>query len=334
MSQVEIRAEDLAQRLGGALRQCDPDRVFTGVKPLDEADEASISFLSNPRYVQKAKLSRAGLILVDSKADLGTRPHLIMENPYWGFAQSVGLFYPEPEPAWCEAPIHPSVRLGEGCRIGPGVTIGANTVLGRNCILHPGVHIGDDCLLGEDCEIYSGVVLYRRTRLGNRVRIHANSVLGSDGYGYVLVNGRHEKVPQAGFVALEDDVELGACVTIDRGVLGATLVQQGTKIDNLCQVAHNVQIGKHCLIISQTGISGSSSLGDHVTLAGKVGVIGHLHIGSRSIVAGNTMVGKDLPEGSFVAGYMARPHRQWLECQAALNRLPGILKKLSRRETS
>ncbi|WP_005035672.1 UDP-3-O-(3-hydroxymyristoyl)glucosamine N-acyltransferase [Holophaga foetida] len=333
MSQIEIKAEDLAQRLGGALRHCAPDRVFTCVKPLEEADAGAVSFLANPKYAQKAQESRAGLILADPKAQLGEHPQLIMENPYWGFAQAVGIFHPETEPAWSEAPIHPSATLGHGCRIAPGVTIGARTTLGQNCTLHPGVHIGDDCRIGDDCEIYSGVVLYRRTRLGNRVRIHANSVLGSDGYGYVLVNGRHEKVPQAGYVELEDDVELGACVTIDRGVLGATLVQQGTKIDNLCQVAHNVQIGKHCLIISQVGISGSASLGDYVTMAGKAGVIGHLHIGSRSIVAGNTMVGKDLPEGSFVAGYMARPHRQWLECQAALNRLPAILKRLSRKDS-
>lgn len=333
MSQTEIKAEELAQRLGGALRHCAPDRVFTCVKPLEEAGTDAVSFLANPKYAQKALASQAGLILVDPKAQVGERPQLVMENPYWGFAQAVGLFYPETEPAWSEAPIHSSATLAEGCRIAPGVTIGARTTIGKNCVLHPGVHIGDDCIIGDDCEIYSGVVLYRRTRLGNRVRIHANSVLGSDGYGYVLVNGRHEKVPQAGHVELEDDVEIGACVTIDRGVLGPTKVGQGTKIDNLSQIAHNVQIGRHCLIVSQVGISGSTTLGDYVTAAGKVGIIGHAKIGSRSVLAAGAMVGKDLPDGSFVSGYMARPHRQWLESQAALNRLPGILKRLSLKDS-
>nr|WP_320133525.1 UDP-3-O-(3-hydroxymyristoyl)glucosamine N-acyltransferase [uncultured Holophaga sp.] len=332
MFQTEITAAELGERLGGVLRNCPPGTVLTGVKPLDEADGASVSFLANPKYAQKAQSSEAGLIIVDPGTDLGERPQLAMENPYWGFAQAVGILHPEPEPEWSDTPVHSTAVLGEGCRIGVGSTVGARSVLGRNCRLHPGVHIAEDCTLGDDCELFPGVTLYRRTLLGHRVRIHANSVLGSDGYGYVLVKGRHEKVPQAGHVEVGDNVEIGACVTVDRGALGPTRIQSGTKVDNLCQIAHNVQIGKHCLIVSQAGISGSSSLGDYVTLAGKAGVIGHLKIGSRSVVAGNTMVGKDLPEGSFVSGYMARPHRQWLECQAALNRLPGILRRLSQRE--
>jgi UDP-3-O-[3-hydroxymyristoyl] glucosamine N-acyltransferase len=190
------------------------------------------------------------------------------------------------------------------------------------------VHIAEDCVLGDGCELFPGVVLYRRTLLGQRVRIHGNSVLGSDGFGYVPVDGRHLKIPQSGWVEVGDDVEIGACTTVDRGVLGPTRIQAGTKVDNLCQIAHNVQIGEHCLIVSQTGISGSTSLGDHVTLAGKVGTAGHIHIGSRTTVSGNSMVAKDVPEGSFISGYLARPHRQWMECQAALNRLPGVLKAL------
>jgi UDP-3-O-[3-hydroxymyristoyl] glucosamine N-acyltransferase len=191
--------------------------------------------------------------------------------------------------------------------------------------------VGDDCEIGDDCELFSGVVLYRRTKLGHRVRIHANTVLGSDGYGYVLVDGRHEKVPQVGWVEVEDDVELGACVTVDRGVLGSTRIGAGTKVDNQVQIAHNDQIGKHCLIVSQVGISGSVKVGDYVTLAGKVGVSGHLEIGARSIVGGNSVVAKSLPEGSFVTGYPARPHKEWAEAQAALNRLPKFMKEQRRK---
>ncbi len=331
MSQLAFTAQELADRLGGVLHDCPPDRPLTEVKPLEEAGPQAVSFLANPRYHAKALATDAGLILADAKADLPGRPRLVMENPYWGFAQVVGWLFPEPDPApWSHHPIHATAKLGAGVRVAPGATVGARTVIGDRVVIHPGVHIGDDCEIGEGCELFSGVVLYRRTRLGARVRIHANSVIGSDGYGYATVNGRHEKITQAGYVVLEDDVEIGACVTVDRGVIGPTVIGQGTKVDNLCQIAHNVQIGEHCLIVSQVGISGSTTLGDHVTLAGKVGTAGHIHIGSRSIVSGNSMVAKDVPEGSFVSGYLARPHRQWMECQAALNRLPGLIRRLGR----
>jgi len=328
---IRMTAAELAARLGGDLRQCPPDRLLAEVKPLEEAGPEALSFLSNPKYGAKAKDSGAGLILVDSKSDLGDRPVLVVANPYWAFAQAIGWFHPEPEPGWCEAPVHPSAILAEGVRVAPGATVGARSRIGARSVLHPGVHVGDDCAVGEDCEFFSGVVLYRRTRVGDRVRIHANTVLGSDGYGYVLVDGRHEKVPQAGWVEVADDVELGACVTVDRGVLGPTRIGAGTKVDNQVQIAHNDQIGKHCLIVSQVGISGSVKVGDYVTLAGKVGVAGHLEIGARSIVGGNSVVAKSLPEGSFVTGFPARPHREWAEAQAALNRLPKLLKDLRRK---
>jgi UDP-3-O-[3-hydroxymyristoyl] glucosamine N-acyltransferase len=325
-----LTAQDLADRLGGVLEHCPPDRLISEVKPLEEAAAGSVSFLANPKYASQAKESAAGLILVEAAVDLGDHPVLRVSHPYWAFAQAIGWLHPESQPEWGEAPVHTSVRVGEGCRIAPGSTVGARSVLGKGCVLQPGVHVGEDCVLGEGCELYPGVVLYRRTRLGNRVTIHANSVVGSDGYGYVLVEGRHAKIPQVGWVEVGDDVEIGACVCIDRGVLGATRIGAGTKIDNQVQVAHNVQVGNHCLLVAQTGISGSTKLGDYVTLAGKVGVVGHIEIGSRSVVGGNSVVAKSLPAGSFVTGFPARPHREWTEAQAALNRLPRLMKQLRR----
>lgn len=328
-----LTAQDLAERLGGSLDHCPPDRLISEVKPLEEAGAGSVSFLANPKYAAKAKESPAGLILADAAADLGDRPVLRVKHPYWAFAQAIGWLHPEPAPEWGATPVHPTAVLGEGCRLAPSATVGARTMLGKGCVLHPGVHIGEDCVLGEGCELFSGAVLYRRTRLGNRVAVHANSVVGSDGYGYVLVAGRHEKIPQVGWVEVGDDVEIGACVCIDRGVLGPTRIGTGTKVDNQVQVAHNVQVGNHCLLVAQSGISGSTKLGDYVTLAGKVGVIGHIEIGSRSVVGGNSVVAKSLPEGSFVTGFPARPHKEWTEAQAALNRLPRLMKHL-RRSTS
>jgi len=323
-----LTCAELAERLGGTLRNCPADRVIREVLPVEEANGSALSFLSNPKYHARALDSQAGVILVDPRTDLGDRPQLVLANPYWGFAQALTWLHPDPEPEWSPEPVHPSAVVGPDCRIAPGATVGARTVLGAGVRLHPGVHVAEDCVLGDGCELFPGVVLYRRTRLGQRVRIHGNAVLGSDGYGYVPVQGVHRKIPQVGWVEVGDDVEIGACTTVDRGALGPTRIQAGTKVDNQCQIAHNVQIGEHCLIVSQTGISGSTSLGHHVTLAGKVGVAGHIHIGSGTVATANSMIGKDVPDGSMISGYLARPHREWLANQAALNRLPGILKAI------
>ena len=331
MSQHALKAQDLADRLGGSLRHCPPDRLITEVRPLHEAGAGAVSFFSNSKYRDQALHTQAGLVIVGAQEDLGDLPQLVMANPYWGFAQTTGWLHPEPTPEFGTAPIHPTAILGPGCRLAAGVTIGARSVIGAGSVLHPGVHIAEDCVLGADCECYPGVVLYRRTRIGCRVQIHANTVLGSDGFGYTTVAGKQEKVPQAGWVEVEDDVEIGANTAIDRGALGATRIGRGTKVDNQCHISHNVQIGQDCLIAAQAGIAGSATLGDSITFGGKVGVVGHVKIGSHSICAGNAMVGKDLPEGSFVSGFLARPHREWLASQAALNRLPTVLKELRRK---
>jgi len=328
MPKKEIMAQALAGLFGGRLRNCPPDRALTEVLPLDRAHETSISFLGNQKYHGKALRSGAGLILVAVETDLGDRPTLEVKNPYWTYAQCTAELHPEPAPEFGFAAVHFTAKIGTGCLISAAATVGARTAIGDRAVIHPGVHIAEDCEVGDDSELFPGVVLYRRTKVGSRVRVHANSVLGADGYGYAFHEGRHEKVPQIGWVEIEDDVEIGACTTIDRGALGPTRIGHGTKIDNLCQVAHNVQVGEHCLIVSQTGISGSTTLGGHVTLAGKVGTAGHIHIGARSVISGNSMVAKDVPDGSHMSGYLARPHKEWMESQAALNRLPKMLKRL------
>ena len=331
MSQHALKAEDLAKRLGGTLRHCPPDRLLTEVRPLQEALPSSLTFCASPNYRDQALRGQAGLVLVGPEVDLDDQPQLVVANIYWAFAQSTGWLQPEPQPEFSDSPVHPSAILGQGCRLAFGVTVGARSVIGAGTVLHPGVHIAEDCVVGERCEFYPGVVLYRRTRIGRNVRIHANTVLGSDGFGYTTVAGVQEKVPQAGWVEVEDDVEIGGATVVDRGALGATRIMLGAKVDNLCHISHNVQIGQHDLIAAQAGIAGSAILGDYVTFGGKVGVVDHVRIGSHSICAGNAMVGKNLPEHSFVSGFLARPHREWLATQAALNRLPEILKELRKK---
>ena len=210
-------------------------------------------------------------------------------------------------------------RVGERCRIGARAQI------------HAGVVVGDHCTIGADAILYPNVTLYPRTVLGERVIVHSGAVLGSDGFGFARDGEAHRKIPQVGWVEVEDDVEIGANTTIDRGTFGATRIGRGTKIDNLVQVAHNVQVGEHCLLVAQSGLAGSTRLGRAVTIAGQSGAAGHLSLGDGVKVGAKSAVLEDLPPGAFVIGHPAVDHRQWKRMQAALRRLPELLRRLRER---
>jgi UDP-3-O-[3-hydroxymyristoyl] glucosamine N-acyltransferase len=226
--------------------------------------------------------------------------------------------------------VHPTAKLGADVTVEPFAVIGMNTVVGDRCRIAAGAKVGAGCRLGPDTVLHPNVVLYDGCVVGQRVTIHANSAIGADGFGYRLHDGRHVKVPQLGHVEIEDDVEIGACTTIDRGTFGPTRIGAGTKIDNLVQVAHNCQVGRHNLFVSQMGIAGSSSTGDHVVIAGQAGVRDHVHIGDRAVIGAMAGVTKDVAAGQHMLGAPARPEREVKRIVMTTERLPEIRRDVAR----
>ncbi|MDX2435707.1 MAG: UDP-3-O-(3-hydroxymyristoyl)glucosamine N-acyltransferase [Acidobacteriota bacterium] len=329
-----VRLSELADRLGAEVVG-DGEFVVRAVRALGDAGAEDLSFLHNPKYVEDARSSRAGAILIADADALPGRNVLVCSEPYLALAKALELFYPAERPA---AGIHPSAVVAEDVVVGPeasigplcvvasGARIGRDTIIGAGCVLGRGVEIGAECL------IHPKVVIEDGCRLGDRCTIQSGTVVGADGFGFATVDGVHHKVPQVGIVVLEDDVELGANVCVDLAALGETRIGRGTKVDNLVQIAHNVQIGEHCLLVALVGISGSTEIGHHTVFAGQAGCAGHLKIGSGVVAAARAAVFKDVPDGVTVAGVPARPHREWLKANAGLQRLDGLREKVKRLE--
>ena len=300
--------------------------------PADRAQAGDLTFAENEKHLAAAEQSAASAIIVDGKFSSSRKTLIRVANARIAFAKALSVFFPEPKFApgiHSSAVIAASAQVDPTAHIGPHCAVGERARVGARSVLQGGNHIGEDCKLGDDVNLFPNVTLYPRTELGARVRIHAGSVIGSDGFGYVLDAGAHRKVPQVGNVIVGDDVEIGANVTIDRGALGPTVIGKGTKIDNLVQIAHNVQIGEHCLVIAQVGIAGSTKLGNYVVLAGQVGLSDHLKIGNQVNIGAQSGVMHDIPDGQKWFGYPAQPDREAKRQIVALRQLPDLLKRLA-----
>lgn len=296
--------QDLATLSGGELSGGDPTQKISGAASLSEAVAGEVSFYADPRYLERLRKTRASAIFVPlTFSEQTTAAQIKVANPSKAFEQVVLKLVPKPivfgPGVHPTAIIDSTAKLGKGVSVQPHAVIENGASIGDNSVVGAGSYVGHESVIGESCLIYPNVTIRERTRIGARVIIHSGAVIGADGFGFETVDGRYQKIPQIGIVQIDDDVEIGANTTIDRARFGRTWIQEGVKIDNLVQIAHNVIIGKNSIIAAQTGISGSTQVGENVKMAGQVGVIGHLTIEKDTIIAAQSGISKDLPGGAW-----------------------------------
>lgn len=328
---MEKNLKELATLLGGKVIG-DETAVVSSLGTLDEANEGQITFLANPKYAAKVSTTRATAVIVPPGAERYGRNVIEVKNPYLAFAKLLSLFHVKPivpRGVMAGAFVAESATLGEGVTIYPGAYVGDGVKLGNRVVLHPGVALYEGVEVADETILHANVTVREGCRIGSRVIIHSGTVIGSDGFGYAPDGKGYQKIPQIGIVVIEDDVEIGAGTTIDRAALGLTLIRRGTKIDNLVQIAHNCVIGENCIIVSQTGISGSTKLGEHVTIGGQVGIVGHLEIGDNVMVGAKSGVHNSISSGQILSGYPAFPHKEWLKSASTFPKLPEMRKTLN-----
>jgi UDP-3-O-[3-hydroxymyristoyl] glucosamine N-acyltransferase len=330
---VTVTVRTLAEWVRGEVLG-DGDLPISNARTLGEAQPGDITFVEHEKHLAAWHSSRASAAIVPGTVPVNGRPIIRVGDPLMAFAQVVQqlrgrppVIAPSISPA---AHIHPTARLAEGVFVGPFAAIGEGSVIGSNSVIHAGAHVGRSCKIGNNVVLHPHAIVSDDCNLGNRVVIHANTVIGADGFGYRAQQGKHVKVPQLGWVEVEDDVEIGACSTVDRGTFGATRIGMGTKIDNLVMIGHNCQIGKHNVLCSQVGIAGSCTTGDYVVMAGQVGVADHITIGDRVTILAKTGVSGNVPSGSQIMGYPARSHKEFARSIWCLDKLPELRKEVSR----
>ena len=331
---MEFKASTLAQLLGGTVEG--NDNSITGFGKIESAVEGQLSFLANPKYEEYLYTSQASVVIVNNSLALRkpVRSTLIrVPDAYAAFAQLLALYDEQQKKnrSGIQSPAHidPSAIIGEQVFIGAFSYIGEKATIGDRTQIFPQVYIGDGVRIGKNCVLHPGAKIYAQCVLGDEVIVHAGTVIGSDGFGFApKTDGAYTKVPQLGNVIIEDGVEIGANTTIDRATIGSTIVRRGVKLDNLIQVAHNVEIGAHTVIAAQTGISGSTHIGEQVMIGGQVGIAGHIHIGNKVKVGAQSGISKDIPEGRIMNGTPATDHASSFRQLAMIRQLPEMERRI------
>lgn len=319
--------KELAQFLGGTVIG-DENREISDVKGLAEAGSDDISFAVEP-YTEYLPQVHAGAVITEKEYPAGNNTLVLVENPRLAFSKLLELFHPRQS---VQKGIHSTAVVDESAKIGENTAVMAYAVIGKNVnigagsVVYPYVFIGDNVTIGANAAIYPGAVIMENTVMGDNAVIRAHAVIGGEGFGFATKDGKHTRIPQIGNVTIGDDVEIGACTTIDNGTLGSTKVGRGTKIDNLVHLGHNVEIGEDCFVIAQTGIAGSTKVGNHVTFAGQTGCTGHITIGDNVTFAGKSGIVGNVASNTINAGFPARPHIEWSRTQVYIKKLPDLAK--------
>lgn len=330
----EITSEQLARLVNGTLTG-DGARRLTALAPLESASSDCVSFLANAKYAQQLSQTSAGVVLVARGVVREGGDYIQTDDPYSAFVTTLEYFNPAMEPS---AGIHPSASIdasavvGKDVAIGPHCVVEANAEIADGAMLEAQVYVGRGAKVGRKSHLHPNVSIRHGCVIGERVIIHCGTVVGSDGFGFAPEKGKFRKIPQVGNVVIEDDVEIGANTTIDRATMGETRIGCGTKIDNLVQIAHNVKIGKHCVIAAQAGISGSTQFGDYCRVGGQAGFIGHIKIGDGAAFGAQSGIASDVGAGEILSGSPARPHGLWKRIEATVPRLPELLRRVKRIE--
>jgi UDP-3-O-[3-hydroxymyristoyl] glucosamine N-acyltransferase len=326
---------ELATLVGGTLVG-DPSVPITGVAGIREAQAGDITFLANARYEGYLEETKAAAVICSREPRHVAIPLIQVDNPYLAYQMVVRIFRPEVPRQTVgvhpSAVVAPDVELGEGVSIGAHCVIEPGTRIGARTVIMPGCYLGHGVATGADCFLYPRVTVREECLMGDRCVVHPGVVIGSDGFGFAFDAGRYHKVPQVGNVVIGNDVEIGANTTIDRATTHSTMIGDGTKIDNLVQIGHNVIIGKHCIVVAQVGISGSTELEDYVTIGGQAGLVGHIRVGERAMIGAQSGVPRSVPADTVVTGYPALPHGAWKRLQALIQRLPQLFQRARRLE--
>jgi UDP-3-O-[3-hydroxymyristoyl] glucosamine N-acyltransferase len=327
---VKIALKEIAGMVGGEIKG-NPDAILSGIATIEDAGPGDLTFLSNPKYAPFIEKTKASVIICSAETKASGKTLLVVNNPYLAYAKLVSLFSPPKKESGVvdkRAILGADVRLGGNVTIYPFVFVGNHCVIDDNVTLYPFCYLGDGVKVGEGSLLYPHVTIREACRIGKRVIIHSGSVIGSDGFGFANDGHRYFKIPQLGCVQIDDDVEIGACNTIDRAAIDRTWIKRGTKTDNLVQIAHNVVVGEDSVIVAQVGISGSTQLGDRVTMAGQSATTGHLKIGDDVIIGARGGASTDIAPGQVVSGAPAMPHKTWLKATRIFQNLPEMRKKM------